>query len=321
MLGCPCAEGEATKPVAESRPAQETRWVGRSEIEAIEGALEPSAYVARAYKEVLKHEGHPPWWARKDESGQWQFDFVYIEADVRTNIDTIGIDEAARILGATRRAVQTWVDHGTIAAVAGTNRTKGARRRILRAKFMRDLPRLQTRLATPAVLGFKKHRSRQKTTEAPASALQEDALTGSIPGPASGDKHHEAPGSDKGEPCEQQDQPAPSGDQSPFAAGLANGNAVGPTAVATGNEPDSQKLVKKQAANALEARLREARDAKHREVMFEAQSVKIAEKLLSDVFGGELSRVDAMVMFNDIATDLGVPAVIRTKIRKQYLGR
>lgn len=321
LLDRPDAEGEVTKPVADSDPARETRWIGRREIEAIEGALEPSAYVARAYKEALKHDGHPPCWARKDETGQWLFDFGHIEADARTNIGTIGIDEAARILGATRRAVQTWVDHGTIAAVAGTDRTKGARRRILRAQFMRDLPHLRTRLVTPAVLGFKKHRSGQQATEAPASALQGNTLTGSSLGPSSVDTHHKVPGSDSGAPYKRQDKPATSDAQSPLAAGPPDGNTGGPAAVATGNEPDNQKLVKKRAANALEARLREARDAKHREAMVEAQAVKIVEKLLSDVFGGELSRVDAIVMFNDIATDLGVPAVIRTKIRKQYLGR
>ena len=92
MLDRPDAEGEVTKPVADSDPARETRWIGRREIEAIEGALEPSAYVARAYKEALKHDGHPPCWAKKDETGQWLFDFGHIEADARTNIGTIGID-------------------------------------------------------------------------------------------------------------------------------------------------------------------------------------------------------------------------------------
>ncbi|MDA0578639.1 MAG: hypothetical protein O3B24_11135, partial [Verrucomicrobia bacterium] len=89
-------------------------WVGRRDVPRIPGTLRPSAYVARAYLHQKEHGGQPPEWAQKRAGGQWLFLRDYLEEDGRQNLAAIGISEAARMLGASRRAVQTWVDDGRI---------------------------------------------------------------------------------------------------------------------------------------------------------------------------------------------------------------
>ncbi len=126
-------------------------WIGKSDIAEIPGALKPSAYVARAYKTTQK-TGTSPDWARKLDSGKWLFNRQHIETDARYNLEHINISDAAGLLGATRRTVQTWIDTGIIIA---TNRPDGARRVIRRDVFQRQLPDLKKRLQTPAVAGRK----------------------------------------------------------------------------------------------------------------------------------------------------------------------
>ena len=65
------------------------RWIGRPEIETIEGALKASAYVARAYKHSLENGGASPAWAKKLDSGRWLFDADYVESDARENRETV----------------------------------------------------------------------------------------------------------------------------------------------------------------------------------------------------------------------------------------
>lgn len=130
-------------------------WIGHKTIAGIPGALKPSAYVARAYHHQQEH-GAPPPWARKLESGRWLFDARYVQADAALNNATVGVSEAARQLGVTRRAVQTWVDEGRLPTTLDRHE-KGAVRRIDRAAFLRLLPDLRARLQegirgrTPAV--------------------------------------------------------------------------------------------------------------------------------------------------------------------------
>lgn len=308
----PSAEGGTTKQAADNPTAMDITWIGRSGIEAVDGALDPCAYVARAYKETRKNGGHPPGWARKQDNGQWLFDADYIKTDARINSETMGIGEAADILGATRRAVQTWVDQGAIAAAVGTGRARGARRRILRAKFMRDLPRLRKRLETPAVLGYKRSRTSQKPAGASARPL---------PGPDSRTAGEEGevvlPGT--AERHEQREESRPP--ETTSRVRKKAGDVPAPTPATAGREADERRLEKTRAANAIEARLREARDARRRETQWESQAGKIAEKLLGAVFSNELTRVDALVMFNDLATGQGIPAEVRARIRRQYFGR
>lgn len=133
-------------------PMESRTWIGRREIERIRGALKPSAYVGRAYLYQKEHGGLPPAWARKQPNGRWLFDEATVAADARENLGTIGITEAARLLGATRRAVQTWVDEGRILTLTG-DRPKGEPRRIPREPFLAQVPDLQLRLRAPAPVG------------------------------------------------------------------------------------------------------------------------------------------------------------------------
>jgi excisionase family DNA binding protein len=129
-----------------------TEWIGRREIETIAGALKPSAYVARAYKYTNQNGGAFPDWARKLNDDKWLFRAEYIREDAKKNTETMSVHEAAEVLGATRRAVQLWVDQGEIPALGGNNRDQGGERRIIRETFMRELPRLRKRLETPSVV-------------------------------------------------------------------------------------------------------------------------------------------------------------------------
>ena len=126
-------------------------WLGRRDVLAIPGALKASAYVARAYLLQKNHGGHPPAWARKLPGGQWQFTRAYVETDARQNLATVGITEAATILGASRRAIQTWVDEGIIPTTVDKRHT-GESRHIDRTEFMRLLPTLKTRLISGRIL-------------------------------------------------------------------------------------------------------------------------------------------------------------------------
>ena len=286
--------GQATKQDGDSAGASSIDWIERGEIEAIPGALTPSAYVARAYKETMAAAGRPPVWARKLESGKWLFDARYIAADAREQVDCIGIEEASGLLGATRRAVQNWVDCGEIATTGGATRKRGERRRILRAQFMLDLPRLRKRLETPAVLGFKlKH--------------------GPVPAPA-------APAA------------VPVPEQAPAARGpgirarlsaLTGGRrpAAGPAQGEHGMPAAGDTAAKTLAVASAEAQFKSASRARQQATEQEAAARKMAERLVGAVFGGEMNRIDAMIMFNQLATERGVPDPMRIAVRKEYFGK
>ena len=97
----------------------ERTWIERQDIKSIQGALKAGAYVARAYNYARDHDGQTPSWARKTSTGQWLFELGYIRADAADNLKYISVSEAARTLGATRRAVQNWVDDGVIPSDRG----------------------------------------------------------------------------------------------------------------------------------------------------------------------------------------------------------
>ncbi len=120
------------------------RWINRREIASIKGALNPEAYVARAYL-LAKESGSEPTWARKDAKGHWLFDETYIRSDANENAETIGITEAARLVGTSRRTVQTWVDDGLIDSEREI-RHQGEVRKIPRGPFMAQLPELRRRV-------------------------------------------------------------------------------------------------------------------------------------------------------------------------------
>ena len=133
-------------------PCDAANWIGRGDIAQIEGALQPSAYVARAYQYQKAHDGTLPSWADKQANGRWLFDESYIRSDATRNRDTIGISEAATLVGATRRTIQTWIDDGVIAA---EEHHKGRPRTISRAKFIALLPSLKQRMQTAPVVGYR----------------------------------------------------------------------------------------------------------------------------------------------------------------------
>jgi len=133
-------------------PSTRTRWIGRGDISQIEGTLKPSAYVARAYQHQKTHGGTLPSWADKQANGRWLFDAAYIHRDATHNRDTIGISEAAKLVGATRRTIQTWIDEGIIPT---GEHAKGQARTISRTRFMDMLPSLKERLQTASVVGYR----------------------------------------------------------------------------------------------------------------------------------------------------------------------
>ena len=110
-------------------------WLDRHAISQQRGALKPSAYVARAYNFEKAH-GRLPEWARKIDGGKWLFAEAYISEDAALQIETMGISDAAALVGTSRRTIQTWVDEGLL-ETAGENRQTGESRRVNRAALMR----------------------------------------------------------------------------------------------------------------------------------------------------------------------------------------
>lgn len=303
-------EETTTKQTVTGTSDKGAQWIGRSEIVLVDGALKPSAYVARAYKESLKHGGQPPEWARQLANGRWLFDVGYIRRDAEKNAGTIGIDEAARILGATRRAVQTWVDQGKIKSPGGTERGKGARRRITRATFMKDLPRLRKRLETPAVIGYKQHRHRPS----PQESREDQAIDATtVPHAA---REEAAPQS------ETQRLVLALEMRLRAARAARNKNLVTQTPAKTSKRPEElERPSKASTAKELELKLREARDSRKKQSEWEAHATAIAERLVDDVFGNQLKKSDAILMYGQFTAEKGIPPEIRAQIRKQFFGR
>ncbi|MEI6807166.1 MAG: hypothetical protein WCN95_00445 [bacterium] len=206
--------------------------------------------------------------------------------------------------------MQTWVDQKAIATTGDGNRAKGARRRILRAQFIRNVPRLRKRLDTPAVLGFKR-----RNAGSPPAAL-------SVPPPPDLSPHS-VDRQDRSLPvarAEQLEISLPQGLSAPSTGEDSGTPAINAT-VTVVCAPDERRLAKERAVNSIESRLRDARDARQKEVQMEALATRLAEKLLGDLFGGELTRADALVMFNDLMIQQGILPDIRTQIRKKFFGR
>ena len=246
-------------------PARED-WIGHREIRAVDGALRPSAYVGRAYRHEREQNGRLPEWAQKQDNGRWRFSRAYVEEDARVNLESVGTDEAARILGTTKRTVQTWVDDGIISSASDAARTKGEPRRILRDQFMRDVPRLQKRLASSAA-------------DTPGVEAREETAV-LIPKPCA---------RDDGSPRES----------------LQHGLSA----------------IKAERAAAVEEQLWNAREARREEDRSEKLATEIAQRIMNDMFDDRLSRIEAMVLFNQAASEQGVPDEIRIRVRKGFWGK
>jgi len=288
--------GPPIKPDGKTRNAPVERWIGRREIASIEGALKAAAYVQRAYLYSRDHGGDQPPWARKTEQGRWLFDPDYIEADAADNLRTITVGDAARLAGATRRTIQNWIDEGDIAILGGRH-VRGRDRRILKEAFLAKLDVLKTRLETPAVIGQKLQRGkpvpdavlrRVSPARKPESKLQAAKILSAAA----------------------------------LEAQLAAARAVH-RADDDGQEDTAEEFGAPARAGAemLESRLRAAREAHVSRAAIERYACEVAERLVNDVYDDRLTRIDAVMLFNRIAEERGVPRDIRIKVRKRFFGR
>ena len=236
-------------------------WIGHREIRDIEGSLKPSAYVGRAYRYSQDNGGQLPEWARKQDNGRWQFHRAHIEADAGSNLKSLGIDEAAHLLGTTKRTVQTWCDEGIISAASTVPRAKGESRRIVRDQFMKELPSLRRRLEV--------------------GSTEEKEVTAREKGGAKSVR----------------------------------------TAVSRELPQDAPISIKAQSAAAVEAQLQSAKEARRQEDRWEQLATESAQRIMNDMFDGQFNRVEALVLFNQAATDQGVPDDIRIRVRKGFFGK
>jgi excisionase family DNA binding protein len=287
---------------ASERPAASTQWMTRRDIEAVEGALQPAAYVQRAYLHARQHGGRPPGWARKTDGGRWLFDPDYIRSDAADNLATFSVGEAAEMLGATRRAVQNWIDKGEIKILGGTH-DKGHARRILKEPFLRSLNRLKRRLETPAVVGRKLKEGHpvapsvlEKLGTQKRAADVESAQTRLAAGIRAAKQRSAAA----------------------LEEHLSAAKAARSRKLKRGTD---EQAVKESSATAVESRLAAAREAKRNRKAIEAVAVEVAERIINDMFDERLSRIQAMIIFNRIMDAQKVPRDIRIKVRKRFFGR
>lgn len=286
------------------------KWIGHDEIRRIRGALSPGAYVARAYREARDHDGEPPPWARKLPNGRWVFDASYIDSDAQLNAETIGVDEAAAILGASRRAVQTWVDAGIIACA--DSREKGMQRLINRERFIREIPELKKRLQTRAVVGFKRsvetRRRQAGRQEAPAAAAAEEPVADEV-------DLLEAP----------RDELAMVKAERAAAIEAALRRAcerkAGMAALSAAGKREKHPADPAAVAHSVEERFKTAAESRRRETELAALAATMAERIMNDVECGKMGFIDGLLLFNNLAKAKNVPDHIRARVRKDFFGR
>ena len=109
----------------------------------------------------------------KSEAGHWLFDRGYLEAEAADNLRTLSVSEAARMLGATRRAIQNWIDDGDIETLG--ERGPGEPRRIVKSAFTETLDDLRKRMETPAVVGHRLKHGQPVSLEALERIAGEEA--------------------------------------------------------------------------------------------------------------------------------------------------
>lgn len=320
---------------------QSAEWIGRHEIEDIEGALKPSAYVARAYKYTMEY-GHSPIWARKVGGGHWLFERTYIQADAERNRVSMSVHEAAEVLGATRRAIQVWVDAGDIPLLAG-EREKGEERRILREPFLRDVEQFRRRLETASVVG-RKIRSGHEVPLEVLDRLEEDRqhraldarvrnrtrlrawrenLRTAAMGRITVDHREEILA-----PPDAAFQPAPP----PVAASAKEKAALSietrlKAAMAAHREHPSAIPIavdKHRAALTLEQKLTRAAATVQQKagdpVRLEERATGIAQRILDRMFDEGFSRIKAMILFSQAAEEQGVPPSVKVKVSRKVFG-
>ena len=341
-------------------------WIGRSNIATIEYALKPGAYVARAYHFQKKH-GELPDWARKGDGGQWLFRRRYIEGDAWENAHTISVSDAARMIGATRRAVQTWVDEGIVVSL-DSDREEGKTRRIDRDAFERDLPRLKARLrsrateasdspaASPAINSTQVDRlkrelesaglarkaaerqqarashdlEREEEARKDLAAARRDVkrdLGGrlrSLERKLERAEEHRAAAAKRAreQACRLEEASRKEAElaRAVEEAELMLSRALAEEADRTTGQGaarggDDERL---RSAAFVAERFRRARSERLEADEKRREGKQIAERIAADVDAGTMERVDAAILFNDVAGRAGIPDDIRIELMRDY---
>jgi len=314
--------------------SEKGEWIGRRDVEAIKGALKPSAYVARAYKYSLQNHGIPPDWAKKLDNSHWLFLESYIHADAKKNLESISVHDAAQMLGATRRAIQDWADQGVIPVLGGENREKGEERRIPREAFIREIPQLRKRLETAAVLARKLKHGNQ----IPEELLQELQTRKMRRSPSTRHRDHatrsqsnvvqssanvtlksfvESPHDEKDVRLRALRARSATALESKLRA------AVETTPESAAEDRTIERVrtrtIKEKSAAALEVKLRTAAESAAEKQM-EQRAMLLAERVQDQMFEEDFSMRRAAIMFIWEAISRGIPAKIRIKISKKIFG-
>lgn len=144
------------------------RWLQRADIERLEGALTPAAYIQRAYL-FSKKNGQLPEWARKNPGGQWEFSRDYVLSEIGLRHEYISVHDAAKILSVSRRTVQNWIDEGMLSCEKSGEHRGGKVRNIPRKEFMQRVSTLRARAKR-----YEASRNKRKKTD---KAVEIDPLT------------------------------------------------------------------------------------------------------------------------------------------------
>jgi hypothetical protein len=196
------------------------------------------------------------------------------------------------------------VDGGEIAVSGDGLRTKGEQRRIARKQFLEDLPRLRKRLETPAVIGYRMKHGKPLPVHIADRAVEDRRTT-----------QPEAPSRT---PTPKQSIASILEARLKHAVQSRKG-AKDTTGI--GRPGSASKAEKEQVAAAIEARLREAKEAKLQQQIWTHEAEVIAERIMNDMFDNELSRIGAVVLFNKVAAKKNIPDDIRIKARKKFFGK
>lgn len=279
--------------------------------------MKPGAYVQRAYLYARDHNGTPPPWAMKSEVGHWLFDRSYVEADAAANLQTLSVSEAARTLGATRRAIQNWIDAGDIKTLG--EREPGEPRRIARDAFIGQLDDLRKRMETPAVVGHRlKHgqpvslETLERIAGEEAEEEPETTIPPRVPGtvilPPGLDKKLAAARRSSAAALEARLSAAKEDQMQRLREETDNSELTLPGSGGTGEKTNNLKL-------AAARELQRSRDA------FNEYASEVAKRLLADIFDASITRIQGIKLFNRITEERGLPRSIRINVRKRFFGK
>ncbi len=279
--------------------------------------MKSGAYVQRAYLYAREHNGTPPPWAMKSEAGHWLFDRGYLEAEAADNLRTLSVSEAARMLGATRRAIQNWIDDGDIETLG--ERGPGEPRRIVKSAFTETLDDLRKRMETPAVVGHRLKHGQPVSLEAleriaGEEAAQEPETTtplrkpGTIVLPPVFDEKLAAAKRTSAAALEARFSAAKEDQRRKLKDEVGDTKSSSPGDGRTGEKANQLKMAA-------------ARELKRSREAFDEYASEVAKRLLADMFDVSITRIQAMKIFNRITEERGLPRSIRISVRKRFFGK